>query len=391
MSATMIYVGGWFQRTSLHLGEIYDFCKGNPSPLNLNESKLAKLRKDLELTTVQFVLGDLDCIHLTNKNGIEVKIFEDGLLVLGTKPKKISKDIEKLTYYYENELSKAFNYIFSLGAPVPKELAGITSIYPYFIVFNKEKRTNIEKLLKEFNQTKTFEIDERTFEIIRGDKLYIINNTSEKAETIEKLVQEQIFIREFGSQMHRYLNIHRIVWEKIADVKERGKLKGKEIGQFKTQLESYRKTINLIGSRINQMDSYVSTRKNILRKYKNLDAFENVLHFKHDTLLNTLAYLKNLWSMTENYVNRADALFAALQAKSTEASVNNLAIITSMGVGATLIGLFANPEVPKLSWLGASYFFALAFVGFTANKLIKILYSKRVYEITDTQLAKDIK
>ncbi len=43
-------------------------------------------------------------------------------------------DIERVKEYYETKLSPALNYIFSLGAPVPKELAGIKNVFPYFVI-----------------------------------------------------------------------------------------------------------------------------------------------------------------------------------------------------------------------------------------------------------------
>lgn len=49
-----------------------------------------------------------------------------------------------LTHYYENRLSPAFSYIFNLGAPVPKELANIKTVYPYFVTVTEatEERVN---------------------------------------------------------------------------------------------------------------------------------------------------------------------------------------------------------------------------------------------------------
>ena len=57
----------------------------------------------------------------------------------------VFRETDFLADYYENCLSKAINYIFSLGAPVPKELANIKSVYPYFIVLNKGTKEDIEK------------------------------------------------------------------------------------------------------------------------------------------------------------------------------------------------------------------------------------------------------
>lgn len=223
----------------------------------------------------------------------------------------------------------------------------------------------------------------------RGDKLYIINNISEWLPNIEQLIQEQIFIREFKGQLHRYLNLHRIIWEEIADVKERGKIKGKDISLFRDKIESYSKTINLIEARINQMDTYIHTRESIFKSKKGLIKFTDVMQFKYETLSDTLEYVKDIWVMTKNYVQSALELFSSLQAQSTENSVINLTVVTSIGVGATLIGLFSQ-EPPNFTLFGIGYLFVLAIIGYITNKIMKTIYLNRIYNIEDIKITKDI-
>ena len=391
MKIEKIYIGGWFQRTTLHLSEVYDFLKESDSPLDFNKKKLQSSQENLELESVTMHIGELEFIEVLSKVGITIKIFEDGLIVLNKDYELAQEDVTKLTTYYEKKLSPAINYIFSLGAPVPKELAHIKTIYPYFIVLEKAQKDDIKRLLKEFKQEKYFAIEEKTFEIYRGNKLYIINNLGEKLDNIERLINEQIFFREFKGQLHRYLNLHRIIWEKIAAVKEKGEIKGKNIGQFKAKIERYNKTIDLIRSRINQMGTYIGTRGVIAKNNAEFKRFISILQFKYETLADTLSYIKELWQMTKNYVASALKLFSDIQAKSTETTVKNLTVITSMGVGATLIGLFTAKKFPDFTWFGILYFVILAFIGYSVNKIMKYIYINRKYKIKDVEIDKDIK
>jgi hypothetical protein len=391
MKIQKIYVGGWFQRTVLHLVEIYDFLKGADSPLDLDKEKLNNFRDMLKIDSLEMKIGDLEYINIISKYGIEFKIYEDGLIMLSKNPElSIEDDIKSLTSYYEEKLSPGLSYIFSLGAPMPKELADIKTIYPYFLVLDKADRKDIESLLSNFKQEKYFEIKRKSFEIYRGDKLYIINNISEKFSSIEKFVEEQTFIREFNGQLHRYLNLHRVIWERIAEVKEKGEIRGRDVGSFADKVESYSKTINLIETRIKQMGTYIRTREAIIKNNKELAEFIDVLQFKHEALSNTLKYIMEIWQMTKNYVNSAINLFTSIQAKSTENSVTNLAIITSMGVGATLISLFTQKK-PNFTLFGALYFFILIFIGYSTNQIMKMIYRNRRYKIRDIEVAKDIK
>lgn len=392
MNVRRIYIGGWFQRTTLHLSEIRDFLVKAKSPLDLDQAKLAGLRDALHLKSTEFIVGALECVQATSAEGIEFRVYEDGLIVLGADAKGSVKDaITNLQQYYETKLSPAFGYIFSLGAPVPKELANIKAIYPYFVVLDKAEKSEVIALIEEFGQEEHFEVKAKTFEIYRGDTLYVINNLEESLAAIEHFINEQVFLREFKVQLHRYLNLHRIIWERIAEVKEKGAIKGSDIGGFTGKVESYAKTINLIQARINQMGTYIRTREAVAKGEATLEPLRNVLQFKYETLADTLAYIKELWGMTSKYVDSALSLFGDLQAKSTETSVRNLTIVTSMGVGATLIGLFTTDSVPSITWFGLGYFLALAAIGYAVNKTMAKLAARRSYAISDIEIDKDIK
>ena len=393
MNIDKVYIGGWFQRTMLQLSEIYDFLREGTSQLKLDQKKLTSLRKDLRIGKIDYYVRGLEYLEFSTDLNITVKIFEDGLITLensNVHEDTLFTDIEDLTSYYETRLSKAMNYLFSLGAPVPKELANIENIYPYFIVLNKATKEQISDLMVRTEKQKYFEFNNKKFDVIRGNKYYFINNKTEDIDSIEHYIEEQIFIREFKGQLHRYLNLHRIIWEKIADVKENAYVKGKNIVEFSSKIEDYYKTITLIEGRINQMSTYISTREKIAKSDTELAEFLEVQGYRYETLKDTLVYIQHLWSMTKNYVNSAKSLFSDLESKVTEKSIGNLTIVTSMGVGASLIGLFTE-SAPTFTVFGIIYFFVLAFVGYSVNKLMNYISKNRKYHIQDTEYEKNIK
>lgn len=392
MNIDRVYVGGWFQRTALHLSEFYDFLKGDDTPLELSGEKLAELRKKLNIETAEMAFDGLQYINLKTTQDISINIFEDGLITL-TKDGDEDPEalVQELTEFYENKLSPAFSYLFSLGAPVPKELANIKTVYPYFFVLNKASKEDVDALWKAFDEEEYFHINEKTFEIYRGRKLYIINRKGEGLANVHEFIGEQIFLREFRGQLHRYLNLHRIIWERIAEVKERGEIKGHEIGGFKTKIEEYKKTITLIDTRIDQMSSYIHTRESIAKSDPRLKHFQDIIEYRYETLSDTLSYVKDIWTMTMRYVDSALKLFSELQAQSTNASVKNLTVVTSMGVGATLLGLFTTDSAPSFTLFGITYFFILAAVGYAANRIISYIYRRRDYRVSDTDINTDIK
>lgn len=393
MKINSIYIGGWFQRTMLQLSEIYDFLRECKTLLKLDKDKLYEFRKNLEIGKIDYGVSGEEYIEFTTALDIKVKIFEDGLIVLNNQ--KVSEDtlfadINKVTDYYENKLSPAFNYLFSLGAPVPKELANIENVYPYFVVCDNANKDEINELLSRTEKQKYFEFKNNKYDVIRGDKYYFINNKKQSEENIERYIEEQIFIREFKGQLHRYLNIHRIIWEKIDDVKEHVNVKGAEIVKFTTKLEGYAKTINLIDGRINQMGTYISTREKIAKSDKELAEFLAISGYRYETLRDTLDYIKYLWNMTKNYVTSAQKLFEGIKSDVTSKSVESLTIVTSMSAGAALLELFTE-SAPTFTVFGFIYFFALALLGWLSTKVLSFVANRRKYEVSDIEYEKDIK
>lgn len=392
MKISNVYIGGWFQRTMLQLTEVYDFLRSCKTQLNLDQEKLQTYRKNLGIGKIDYGVSGEEYIIFTTAENISVKIFEDGLIVLNNH--KVSEDtlfadIDKVTDYYENKLSPSLSYLFSLGAPVPKELANIKTIYPYFVVCDKATKDEIAELLSRTEKQKYFEFSNKNYDVVRGDKYYFINNKEQSSDSIEKYIEEQVFIREFKGQMHRYLNMHRIIWEKIDTVKENVKVKGSDIVKFTTKLEGYAKTINLIEGRINQMSTYISTREKIAKSNKGLEEFLSISGYRYETLRDTLDYIKSLWGMTKNYVTSAQKLFNGIKQDVTSSSIKNLTIVTSMSAGAALIDLLTE-SAPKLSLFGVIYFFVLALIGWLTTKILGLISSKKTYEVSDIEFDKNI-
>lgn len=393
MKISSVYVGGWFQRTMLQLSEVYDFLRGTGGVIKLSEKKMAELREALEIEDLNYGVSGEEYLELTSKLGVRVKIFEDGLITLRNNivtAETLKDDIQKVQDYYETKLSPAINYLFSLGAPVPKELAGIKNVYPYFIVLDKATKAEMQSLLDQTDKQKYFEFDNDKYDVLRGDKYYFINSKSKGLDEIERYIEEQVFIREFKGQMHRYLNIHRILWERIDDVKAHKMVKGEEIVKFATKLEAYAKTITLIDGRIKQMSTYLPTREKIAKEDKGLAEFLEISGYRYETLGDTLQYITYLWEMTKNYVESAQKQFEGLKADVTSKSVDSLTVVTSMSAGAAIIGLL-QAEVPDFTISGAVYVAILAVVGWGANRVLKFVSNRQKYDVTDVEYEKNIK
>jgi hypothetical protein len=382
-----IYFGGWYQRTTLHLTEIYDFFAHGTSRLELSKEKLTGLHNKLELDSVTRESGSLEYLQAKTKSGISIKYFEDGLYVLRISSTDIKKSEEMLFSYYKNVFEPAVSYIFSLGAPTPKILANISSKHPTVIGI---KCNNLQdyKVDSAFGEVYN-DIPSQDLVVYKTPE-YIIIVSKRETRNIEELVEMLIFFREFKDQLEKYLNIHRKVWEDITSIKQTGKINGDEVIELRGKLDSYQMSIDLITNRINQMGAYIKTRQDIAKGAEVEDELVRLFQYKFDTLTNTLAYVKELWKMTSDYLKTAVALVVEVENKSVNVNLRTLQSITMIGVVAGILGYLTRSDLPKITFYGVVYLVLLFVLVLLANKLIAKVYMKKSYKIKFTERASNI-
>jgi len=386
MTIQKIYIGGWFQRTTLHLTETWDFLKHGKSNLDFPKEKLDEVRDSLSLDEVSRESGPLEYIFAKTNKEINYRIYEDGLIILEKEFSSLKNDFESIKDYYDNKLSKALSLIFSKGAPVPKELANIKTILPYIVTVTDATKKEAEKVFKDFSEDVYSVLSTKKIEVYRSPGIILINNLKDENLT-RGIIESQIFFREFKSQLHRYLAIHRILWEKIKTIKERGEIRGTDIDSLRNELSVYQKTINLIGARIDQMPAYVKTRQKITDIEKIDDYLQPLFQFKFETLLDTHEYIKHLWGMTKNYLTSAIEIFSELQAKSTKNTISSLQLITTIGVVAGILGYLGKDTLPKFTSIGLIYFSLLMAMTWIINSIVSKFFKNKKYNIE----AQDIK
>ena len=390
MTIQKIYIGGWFQRTTLHLTEIWDFLNRGKSNLDFPKEKLDEARGSLSLDSVSRESGLLEYVLVKTNQEISYRIYEDGLIILEKDFKSLKNDFEAIKDYYDNKLSKALSLIFSKGAPVPKELANIKTILPYIVTVTDATKEETDQIFKDFSEDVYSTLTTKNIEVYRAPGIILINNLKDE-KLVREIIEAQIFFKEFKSQLHRYLAIHRILWEKIRMIKERGEIKGNEVDSLRNELSVYQKTINLIGARIDQMPAYVKTRQKITDVEKIDDYLQPLFQFKFETLLDTHEYIKHLWGMTKNYLTSAIEIFSELQAKSTKNTISSLQLITTIGVVAGILGYLGKDTLPKFTSVGLIYFSLLMVMTWIINSIVSRFFKNKKYNIEGQDIEKDIK
>lgn len=390
MTIQKIYIGGWFQRTTLHLTETWDFLKHSESNLDFSKEELDAARDSLVLVSVSRESGPLEYIQAETIADIRFRMYEDGLIILEKSYKSLREDFNVIKEYYDNKLSKALSLIFSKGAPVPKELVNIKTILPYIVTVTDATKEDIEGIFKDFHEDEYSVLTTKNVEVHRSPGIILINNLQDENLTRE-IIESQIFFREFKSQLHRYLAIHRTLWEKIRTIKERGEIQGNDIDALRNELSVYQKTINLIGARIDQMPAYVKTRQKMTNVEKIDEYLQPLFQFKFETLLDTHEYIKHLWNMTKNYLSSAIEIFSDLQAKSTKSTISSLQLITTIGVVAAILGYLGKDSLPSFTTVGLVYFVLLMLMTWLINGLVSRFFKNKKYAIESQDIEKNIK
>jgi len=390
MEIQKIYIGGWFQRTTLHLTETWDFLKHLKSTAGFTPEELAEARDRLDITALSRQSAGLEYILVETSVGITYRIYEDGLIILEKPFSNLESDFEQIRSYYDEKLSKGLSLIFSKGAPVPKELANIKTILPYIVTVRDGIDEEIKALYQKQGEEIYSQISSKQVDVYRSSGLIIMNDLVDE-DLAREIIESQIFFREFKTQLHRYLTIHRVLWEKIAVIKDKGTIKGTDIDLYRGELDDYQKSIELIGARINQMGVYLKTRQ----KITDLDKVDNYLNplfqFKFETLQDTHEYIKYLWDMTSDYLGSALEIFKELQEKSTKNSISSLQLITTIGVVAGILTYFSKTSWPTFTLVGAGYFVLLLVMTWVINSAISKIYKGKKYKIKDKKIVTDIK
>ncbi|MDD4931490.1 MAG: hypothetical protein PHG66_05105 [Candidatus Colwellbacteria bacterium] len=374
--------GGWYQRTTLHLSEIYDFFSFGTSHLPLLKSELERLWRKLSLAEVSRESGYLEFISAKTASGITIRYYEDGLYMLESEVDDISEvpdEKRKLEEYYAGSLSPAISYIFSLGAPTPKVLANIKTVHPTVIVgtMTDPSRFNPDEIFGPVYS----KLSSPGVSVVKTP-LYIFVMTSPAAAVVATpVVENLVFFREFKDHLEKYLDIHRTVWEEISEIKERKDISGTEVDEIRGKLDGYQKTISLISNRINQMGSYVKTRSSIAKSMKVEEYLIGFFQFKFETLIDTLDYIKEIWKMTSEYLTSSITNLQEIKNQSAARGIQSLQLITSLGVVSGILGYLSKNEVPKMTFIGTMYFAAIILVAWGANKTISHFYLKKRYNL----------
>jgi hypothetical protein len=382
-----VMFGEWYQRTTLHLTEVHKFLSTASSDLELSKEKLKSLRDALGIKTLQRKTDSLEYVEVETKFGINFRYYEDGLCVLGAEGSDIKRIKKALGNYFDERLKPSLNFLFSLGAPTPKILSDIEEDHIFVVSTNIIHRKDpqiIEMVKKNYNNFKNNGI-----EVFKSpQEILLIHRRNDLG--LRDLMEMQIFFKDFKGQLQRYLNIHRKIWENIAEIKEKSEISGKEASDYRNIVDGYQKTISLIRNRINQMGTYAKTRQIISGNLKIEKELKELFQYRFEDLFDTLDYIKEIWNMTSEYVESSIDVLKEIKEKSSFDGLKSIQLLASIGV-VTGVLRYMNPKYfPILSLTTAAYVIGLGIAALLLDYSIKKWQKNKKYKLKFIERSKKL-
>lgn len=357
MAIEKIYLGIWFPRTSIHLKEIYRFLKYKETLPFLNDVSAEGYWKNLDVKEADYYEGEYFDFLVAKSKEVKTIFTEDGVIVNEIKVGwDVKKELTNLQDFYLKKLSPALSFLFSMGAPIPKDLTKVEETHPAYLVGKDLTDKNVFNLLKIFDDhilSKTFD---SKLEIFNGEKITIINikkKIKKEDDYLNELIQNLIFFREFEKQLANYLHIHRTIWEKISVIRDSQSIYFKDIKKSRDELLDILETLSFVKARLRQMRDILKGRERSIDKElkKHLISLgcERFSLYSSD-----VDYIENLWQSTIDYANSALGLINSVFEENTQKELNALRFMTLLGV---IVGFFGmNVAFPwEDSWTTASW------------------------------------
>ncbi|KPJ57356.1 hypothetical protein AMJ49_02060 [Parcubacteria bacterium DG_74_2] len=378
--AIKIYLGTWFQRTVLHLREVREFLEKQTSKLPLDKKKLKEVYLKLSVKSFDYQEGIINRIKVLS-DGLSWQISEDGVILL-TKDYSgdISEDVRRLKEFYENRLSPMISYLYSLGAPLPKELARLKLVLP-FIIIGKEK-SELMKVLEKKKEIRFYsKISSELAEISYGDKFSLFLNLKLNDEQTEKIIEYLVFFREYEEQLHTYLNIHRTTWERVFLIRKGEKLKYGDLPEVRSNLISTRKTVAFIEARIRQLERFLENRQKYAKERNLAEIIKSLSLTKFTPLSNVQHYIAALWKMTEDYLDSTIRVLETLYQENVQQELEALKLVTIISMMAVFFNIAVSAGFARAILLVGIVIVAI--LSFIFYYLMKIMLRGRKVKVPD--------
>lgn len=338
-----VYLTTWLQRTSLHLKEIYNFVALGQSLPGLDLQKVTQYRRNLEFKSAEFG----ECLGLENLklfcDGAEITVTEDGVVMIthAASLSDFNKERAYLYDFYDRRLGPSLSYLFSRGAPLPRELVHSGDFYPLLVLTTDFNLEDAKKFLESEGDVLINSNQGKEVDFFVGKKISLLNHRRDpfwKGLEASQLVMNVEFILEFENQLHDYLNLHRTIWEEIDRIREFRSLRYRDFPKVREKLLAVYKNLSFVSARLAQMKDLSEARRLAIDS-KVMTVLKDIGMERFDHMKSDQEYITHLWTMTKDYASGTMELLEFLYEENTQKELTALKYITLVGAVTSFFGM----------------------------------------------------
>jgi hypothetical protein len=338
MEVISITTGSWFPRTKLHLKEYYSYLKDGRVQIDLKVEKLKELRKQMQPRNVQYVGGRFDRVSAEFDEAISL-YHEDGLLTLTVNVKDFKEDLNGLREFFGKLMTPSLSMLYSLGAPVISYKVPSLMDRPTIILAKGVEDVEARKLCAELDDEVHYIARHPDRTVYFADQHIIVGDESGGAGTTKYIIDELILSREYEHRLKQYLELHRHLWDRIAEIQKRASIPSYELPAIRDHLLNYRRDVAIIRARINQMLAYLNERRKDIDDLGLTEDLRAVEAYRFDKLTSSTFYITRLWDMLEEYLDSTVQITGFFYQENLQKEINIQQFIFLIGSVAAVMGL----------------------------------------------------
>ncbi|HTM68906.1 MAG TPA: hypothetical protein VL426_06440 [Candidatus Binatia bacterium] len=395
MKIERVYLGTWSQRTNLHLQEVYRFLKYAKGVDNLDETRVKALREAVRPSDVQFRNASINSLRAAC-GPFTVSVTEDGVVLMSSEETDLARAREALVQFHEKAYEPAMHYLFSRGAPMPKEIAAIEKDGDFLTVVRDAGDADVREVFEAFGDRYHSHASTEGIRVFTGHRIEIVDigRMELTEEETEGFVRDLVFFKEFERQMYAYVRLHRVIWDELSSIRDARSLRYADFPSVRADIMRFEMTLGVVRARIAQMDDILGERRSGEPKgVTQILASLGMLDF--GSLHASRRYVSHLWDMTDDYADDTLSLLETLYQENTQRELNALKFITLITAVTSFFGMnIAFPwEERWATNAGSSYqvVIIVTAIAFAVFYLLRALILNRRFELRGGKRAETVK